>query len=145
MRRVTRCKRSTAPSKAWMPNARPQWRCQAPQPRSGAPKAQGLIAALWSQHNPACRRSLQTAAPTQTTLTGAVALMATSAPAVKLHLLDGRDPLRSAALRRRRHHAALAGVSLRRRPAGLIKLANCGGALVKPISLYNLFNELTAA
>src|SRR5215472_7492580 len=75
-----------------MPNARPQWRCQAPQPRSGAPKAQGLIAALWSQHNPACRRSLQTAAPTQTTFTGAVALMATSAPAVKLHLLDGRDP-----------------------------------------------------
>src|SRR5215471_17060913 len=74
-----------------MPNARPQWRCQAPQPRSGAPKAQGLIAALWSQHNPACRRSLQTAAPTQTTFTGAVALMATSAPAVKLHLLDGRD------------------------------------------------------
>src|SRR5262250_864482 len=91
MRRVTRFKRSTAPSKAWMPNARPQWRCQAPQPRSGAPKAQGLIAALWSQHNPACRRSLQTAAPTQTTFTGAVALMATSAPAVKLHLLDGRD------------------------------------------------------
>src|SRR5215472_6274990 len=77
-----------------MPNARPQWRCQAPQPRSGAPKAQGLIAALWSQHNPACRRSLQTAAPTQTTFTGAVALMATSAPAVKLHLLDGRDPQR---------------------------------------------------
>src|SRR5215468_9702127 len=74
-----------------MPNARPQWRCQAPQPRSGAPRAQGLIAALWSQHNPACRRSLQTAAPTQTTFTGAVALMATSAPAVKLHLLDGRD------------------------------------------------------
>src|SRR5215471_16906556 len=92
MRCLTRFKRSTAPSKAWMPNARPQWRCQAPQPRSGAPKAQGLIAALWSQHNPACRRSLQTAAPTQTTFTGAVALMATSAPAVKLHLLDGRDP-----------------------------------------------------
>src|SRR5215472_3889062 len=78
-----------------MPNARPQWRCQAPQPRSGAPRAQGLIAALWSQHNPACRRSLQTAAPTQTTFTGAVALMATSAPAVKLHLLDGRDRLTS--------------------------------------------------
>src|SRR5262249_3467998 len=79
-----------------MPNARPQWRCQAPQPRSGAPKAQGLIAALWSQPNPACRRSLQTAAPTQTTVTGAVALMATSAPAVKLHLLDGRDPCQEA-------------------------------------------------
>src|SRR6516225_4025862 len=29
-----------------MPNARPECRCQATQPRSGAPKAQGLIAAL---------------------------------------------------------------------------------------------------
>jgi hypothetical protein len=36
----------------------------APQPRSGAPKAQGLIAALRPQHNPPCRRSLPAAAPT---------------------------------------------------------------------------------
>jgi hypothetical protein len=49
---MTRFKRSTAASKAWMPNARPQCCCQAPQPRSGAPKAQGLIAALRPQHNP---------------------------------------------------------------------------------------------
>jgi putative transposase len=49
--------RSTAASKAWMPNARPQCRCQAPQPRSGAPKAQGLIAGLRPQHNRPCRRS----------------------------------------------------------------------------------------
>jgi hypothetical protein len=40
-----------------MPNARPEGRCQAPQPRSGAPKAQGLIAALRPKHNPPCRRS----------------------------------------------------------------------------------------
>src|SRR6516162_7042423 len=59
MRRVTRVKRSTAPSKAWMPNARPQCWCQAPQPRSGASKAQGLIAARWPQHNPPCHRSLR--------------------------------------------------------------------------------------
>src|SRR5215469_11052783 len=64
MRRVTRFKRSTAPSKAWMPNARPQCCCQAPQPRSGAPKAQGLIAARRPQHNRPCRRSLPTDAPT---------------------------------------------------------------------------------
>jgi hypothetical protein len=63
MRRVTRFKRSTSASKAWMPNARPQCCCQAPQPRSGAPKAQGLIAALWPQHNPPCRRSPPVAAP----------------------------------------------------------------------------------
>ena len=42
-----------------MPNARPQCWCQAPQPRSGAPKAQGLIAALRPQHNPPCHRSLR--------------------------------------------------------------------------------------
>src|SRR5262252_7240766 len=96
-----------------MPNARPQWRCQAPQPRSGAPKAQGLIAALWSQHNPACRRSLQTAAPTQTTFTGAVALMATSAPAVKLHLLDGRDPLISSGAKVRSRFRSALGISTR--------------------------------
>ena len=44
---------------AWMPKARPECRCQAPQPRSGAPKAQGLIAALRPQHNPPCRRRLR--------------------------------------------------------------------------------------
>jgi hypothetical protein len=39
-------KRQTAASMALMPCARP-WRCgQAPQPRSGAPKAQGLTAVL---------------------------------------------------------------------------------------------------
>src|SRR5438045_4459345 len=57
MRRLTRFKRSTVASKAWMPKLRSQCRCQAPQPRSGAPKAQGLIAALRPQHNPPCRRS----------------------------------------------------------------------------------------
>src|ERR1700730_16963093 len=46
-----------------MPNARPEGRCQAPQPRSGAPKAQGLIAVLWSQHNPPCRRSRPPVSP----------------------------------------------------------------------------------
>src|SRR5215470_10817101 len=30
-----------------MPDARPERRCQAPQPRSGAPKVQGLIGAFW--------------------------------------------------------------------------------------------------
>ena len=78
MRRVTRFKRSTAPSKAWMPNARPQCCCQAPQPRSGAPKAQGLIAARWPQHNRLCRRSLPADAPTANNIStgadGSVAL-----------------------------------------------------------------------
>ena len=78
MRRVTRFKRSTAPSKAWMPNARPQCCCQAPQPRSGAPKAQGLIAARWPQHNRPCRRSLPADAPTANNIStganGSVAL-----------------------------------------------------------------------
>jgi hypothetical protein len=49
---------------AWMPKARPVCRCQAPQPRSGAPKAQGLIAALRPQHNPPCRRSRPCHPPT---------------------------------------------------------------------------------
>jgi hypothetical protein len=38
--------RQTAASTAPMPNARPWRRGQAPQPRSGAPKAQGLTAAI---------------------------------------------------------------------------------------------------
>jgi hypothetical protein len=38
--------RQTAASTAPMPNARPRRRGQAPQPRSGAPKAQGLTAAI---------------------------------------------------------------------------------------------------
>src|SRR5215472_15300867 len=78
MRRVTRFKRSTAPSKAWMPNARPQCCCQAPQPRSGAPKVQGLIAGRWPQHNRPCRRSLPADAPTANNIStganGSVAL-----------------------------------------------------------------------
>ena len=47
-----------------MPKARPVCRCQAPQPRSGAPKAQGLIAALRPQHNLPCRRSRPCHPPT---------------------------------------------------------------------------------
>jgi AraC-like DNA-binding protein len=74
---MTRFKRSTAASKAWMTNARPQCCCQAPLPRSGAPKAQGLIAALRPQHNPPCRRALPAAAPTANNIsTGANAFMA---------------------------------------------------------------------
>src|SRR5262249_19387883 len=42
MRGLAHLKRSTMVSKAWMPNARPQCRCQAPQPRSGAPLGAGL-------------------------------------------------------------------------------------------------------
>src|SRR5215831_19319954 len=38
--------RQTAASSAPMPNARPQRRGQAPQPHGGAPKAQGLTAAI---------------------------------------------------------------------------------------------------
>src|SRR5207248_9677547 len=60
-----------------MPKARLECRCQAPQPRSGAPKAPGLIAALRPQHNPPCRRSLPAAAPTATNVsTGAAGFMA---------------------------------------------------------------------
>jgi hypothetical protein len=77
MCRVTRCTRSTAPSKAWRPNARPRCRCQAPPPRSGVPLAPGLIAALWPQHNPSCRRSLPAALLTTHNIsTGAVAFVA---------------------------------------------------------------------
>jgi len=88
---VTRLKRSTAPSTAWMPNARPQCRCQAPQPRSGAPKAQGLIAALRPQHNPPCRRSLPAAAPTANNISTGADAFIFSAAVPNLHHLDGRD------------------------------------------------------
>src|SRR5438270_10506413 len=70
-------KRSTAASKAWMPKLRSRRRCQAPQPRSGAPQAQGLIVALRPQHNPPRRRSLPAVAPTAANLsTDAAALVA---------------------------------------------------------------------
>jgi len=91
MRRVTRLKRSTAASKAWMPKLRVQCRCQAPTPRSGAPKAQGLIAALRPLHNPPCRRSLPAAAPTADKLAAGVAGFGGASAAVpNLHQLDGR-------------------------------------------------------
>src|ERR1700745_955414 len=75
MRALAHLKRSTAASKAWMPNARPECGCQAPQPRSGAPKAQGLIAALRPQHNPPCRRSLPAPAPTVANLSTDAAVL----------------------------------------------------------------------
>jgi hypothetical protein len=43
---LTTRERQTAASTAPMPNARPWRRGQSPQPRSGAPKAQGLTAAI---------------------------------------------------------------------------------------------------
>src|SRR5215472_2335345 len=43
---TTSCMRQTAASMALMPDARPRCRGQAPQPHSGAPKAQGLTAAI---------------------------------------------------------------------------------------------------
>src|SRR5947208_2628736 len=89
-------KRSTAASKAWMPKLRPRRRCQAPQPRSGAPQAQGLIVVLRPQHNPPCRRSLPATAPTAANLsTDAAALVAPQLPVRNFHQLDGRDQLRS--------------------------------------------------
>jgi hypothetical protein len=60
---------------------------------SGAPKAQGLIAALWPQHNPSCRRSLHAAAPTEADFHWHRRIDGDPLPAVKLYLLDGRDPL----------------------------------------------------
>ena len=84
-----------------MPNARPQCCCQAPQPRSGAPKAQGLIAALWPQHNPPCRRPLHTAATTEADFYWRRRIDGDPLPAVKLHLLDGRDPVIGEAEHRR--------------------------------------------
>ena len=42
MRRLTHFTRSTAPSKAWIPKARPECCGQAPMPRSGAPLGAGL-------------------------------------------------------------------------------------------------------
>src|SRR6266446_4059521 len=63
VRGLANSKRSTRRRTAWMPKARPMCRCQAPQPRSGAPKAQGLIAALRPQHNPPCRRSRPPVSP----------------------------------------------------------------------------------
>jgi hypothetical protein len=93
MRGLASFKRSTAPSNAWMPNARPECRGQAPQPRSGAPKAQGLIAALRAQHNPPCRRSRSPAvSPTvDDFLTKAARTRGASASVSNLHQLDGRD------------------------------------------------------
>ena len=46
MRGLTTRERQTAASTAPMPSARPWRHGQAPQPRSGAPKAQGLTAAI---------------------------------------------------------------------------------------------------
>jgi hypothetical protein len=78
---------------AWMPKARPECRCQAPQPRSGAPKAQGLIAALRPQHNPPCRRS-RSLPPRQPPITFHQRRCTRGAsPSVSnVHQLDGRDP-----------------------------------------------------
>src|SRR5436190_15141475 len=50
-----------------MPNARPEGRCQAPQPRSGAPKAQGLIAVLRPQHKSTMPSIATPCLPLQTT------------------------------------------------------------------------------
>src|SRR6516165_22460 len=93
MRRVmTRVKRSTAPSKAWMPNARPQCWCQAPQPRSGAPKGAGLdsgtVAAAQSAMPSiaACRRT-----DCKQHFHWRRPIRRSSATVPNLHQLDGRD------------------------------------------------------
>ena len=84
---------------AWMPKARLECRCQAPQPRSGAPKAQGLMAALQPQHNPPCRRS-RLPAPHRPLITfhQRRCIRGASVSVSNLHQLDGRDRTR----RRRR-------------------------------------------
>ena len=85
MCRLTTRERQTAASTASMPNARLWRRGQAPKPQSGAPKAQGLTAAI------------AVAAPSNVPSfalksTGVDRPIGTSAYTKNLHHLDGRDP-----------------------------------------------------
>ena len=75
-----------------MPKLRLQCCCQAPQPRSGAPKAQGLIAALWPRHNPPCRRSRTRRSTGGRPFHRRRCFMAPQLQSLNLHQLDGRDP-----------------------------------------------------
>jgi hypothetical protein len=90
-----------------MPKARPECRYQAPQPRSGAPKAQGLIAVLRPQHNPPCRRSRSL--PLRRlpiTFHQRRCTRGASASVSNLHQLDGRDlekPEQSGIVQQRTH------------------------------------------
>jgi hypothetical protein len=93
MRGLAHLKRSTAPSKAWMPNARLQCRCPAPQPRSGAPLSAGIdngaVAAAQSpMPSIAARRRTDRSQPFQRRR----CLHGASASVPNLHQLDGRDP-----------------------------------------------------
>ena len=92
MRGLAHLKRSTMVSKAWMPNARPQCRCQAPQPRSGAPKAQGLIGGTADAAQSALPSiALPCSAPPQMILHRGRRTHGASASMPNLHQLDGRD------------------------------------------------------
>ena len=84
MCRLTTRERQTAASTASMPNARLWRRGQAPKPQSGAPKAQGLTAAI-AVAEPSNVPSFALKS------TGVDRPIGTSAYTKNLHHLDGRD------------------------------------------------------
>src|SRR5262249_29885344 len=95
MRGLAHLKRSTMVSKAWMPNARPQCRCQAPQPRSGAPLGAGLDSGTPDAAQSALPSiALPCSAPPQMILHRGRSTHGTSASVSNLHQLDGRDHVR---------------------------------------------------
>jgi transposase-like protein len=92
MRRLAHLKRSTAVSKAWMPNSRPQCRCQAPQPRSGAPLGAGLDSGIPDAAQSGLPSiALPCSAPPQMILHRGRRTHGTSTSVSNLHQLDGRD------------------------------------------------------
>src|SRR6516164_3795062 len=75
-----------------MPNARPQCRCQAPQPRSGAPLGAGLDSGTPDAAQSALPSIvLPCSAPPQMILYRGRRTHGASAPVSNLHQLDGRD------------------------------------------------------
>ena len=98
-------KRSTAPSNGMDAPRSAGASLSAPQPRSGAPKAQGLMAALRPQHNPSCYRlrSRPVHGPPISQRNGPLMTIFhpdhragdASALSSKLHQLDGGDRFRS--------------------------------------------------
>ena len=84
--------RQTAASTASMPNPRPWRRGQAPKPHSGAPKAQGLTAAI-AVAGPSPVPSIAPDDPVSLNSTGADVPMCAFATSRIYTMLDGHDPL----------------------------------------------------
>ena len=108
--------RQTAASTASMPNARPRRRGQAPKPHRGAPKAQGLTAAI-AVAGPSPVPSTAPDDPVSLNSTGAaVPMRAFATTRIYTSLtLDGHDP-------RPRAHEPVSFLFIRRQQCGIIAL-----------------------